>query len=549
MSDAPRFGRDRSKISGVSCHLWLGHLIAFIQSQVVPTQEMEDILVICKNLLRFSALVVLVGMTGMVAAAQTRKPVQSAGDFWGPRYSLESYAQRTLSKKTSGLPALERWNRIAIDASGLDHTPVAPGETRVFGEQLGPCRASRAMAIVHVAMFEAINAIVGKYRSFTGMYVAPAKCNKPIAIAQAAHDTLVVLFPSQKPAFDAELAEDLNAFSNKAAKTNAIALGKTAALSALGICYNDNSNHREQLMNTEYVPSDQPGYWRQDPISLIPIALGSKWPTVRPLVMTSASQFRLPPPPAIDTPEYAVAYNEAKRLGGDGITTPTERTAEQTIISTFWAYDGTPSLCAPPRLYNQIAVQIGTEFHSDDIDMARMLALCNVAMADAGIAAWDSKYFYNYWRPITAIREADPGTGPTGLGDNNPATTGDPTFSPLGAPASNLNGPNFTPPFPAYPSGHATFGAALFESLRNVYGTDNHQFTFVSDEFNGETHDNQGNPRPLIPRTFNTFSQAEEENGQSRIYLGIHWSFDKTGGITQGEQVADYVFANAFQPK
>jgi hypothetical protein len=119
---------------------------------------------------------------------------------------------------------------------------------------------------------------------------------------------------------------------------------------------------------------------------------------------------------------------------------------------------------------------------------------------------------------------------------------------PLGAPASNLAGPNFTPPFPAYPSGHAGFGAALFEVLRNFYGADDVEFTFVSDEYNGVTLDNEGNVRPLRPRTFATFSEAEEENGQSRIYLGIHWSFDKTEGIALGREVGDYVFENLFLP-
>jgi hypothetical protein len=145
------------------------------------------------------------------------------------------------------------------------------------------------------------------------------------------------------------------------------------------------------------------------------------------------------------------------------------------------------------------------------------------------------------WRPVTGIREADPGTGPTGAGDNNPGTTGDVNFTPLGAPASNLQGPNFTPPFPAYPSGHATFGGLLFEVLRNYYGTDTIPFTFVSDEWNGETRNIDGTVRPKRPRSFNTLSQAEEENGQSRIYLGIHWSYDKTEGIAQGRRVADYV--------
>jgi len=180
--------------------------------------------------------------------------------------------------------------------------------------------------------------------------------------------------------------------------------------------------------------------------------------------------------------------------------------------------------------------------------MARLLALVNVAMADAGIAIWDSKYFYQFWRPVTGIREADEGTGPSGDGDGNPDTVGDPTFMPLGAPASNLSGPNFTPPFPTYPSGHAGFGGALFQTIRKFYGRDDIAFTFVSDEFNGETVDNEGNVRPLLPRSFNSLSQAEEENGQSRIYLGIHWSFDKTEGIAQGRRVADFVFKTTFLP-
>ncbi len=183
-------------------------------------------------------------------------------------------------------------------------------------------------------------------------------------------------------------------------------------------------------------------------------------------------------------------------MGGDGDTTPTERTEDQTLAGIYWAYDGTPSLCAPPRLYNQIAVAIADQMGTDIVDLARLLALVNVAMSDAGVASWESKYYYQFWRPVTGIREADRGTGPTGRGDGNPLTIGDPEFSPLGAPASNLQGPDFTPPFPAYPSGHAVFGGALFQTLRNFYRTDNIPFTFVSDELNGETRDNEGNPAP-----------------------------------------------------
>jgi hypothetical protein len=268
---------------------------------------------------------------------------------------------------------------------------------------------------------------------------------------------------------------------------------------------------------------------------------------VTPFVLQSGDQFRVPPPPALDSAEYAAAYAEVQSLGGDDVITPTVRTEDETHIGIFWAYDGTPSLCAPPRLYNQITAQIAEQQHTKGLEYARLLALVNVAMADAGIGVWESKYHYRFWRPVTGIRESDPGTGPSGLGDGNDATAGDPTFSPLGAPASNLTGPNFTPPFPAYPSGHAGFGGALFETLRRFYRTDHLPFTFVSDEFNGVTRDNQGNVRPYLPRSFETFSQAEEENGQSRIYLGIHWAFDKEQGIAQGNHVADYVYDHAFR--
>ena len=121
------------------------------------------------------------------------------------------------------------------------------------------------------------------------------------------------------------------------------------------------------------------------------------------------------------------------------------------------------------------------------------------------------------------------------------------TFTPLGAPASNLSGPDFTPPFPAYPSGHAGFGGAIFQILRRFYGTDQIDFRFVSDEFNGITRGNDDIVRPLRPRRFASLSEAEEENGQSRIYLGIHWAFDKTEGITQGRRVANYVYDRAFR--
>ncbi|MBA2585396.1 MAG: phosphatase PAP2 family protein [Chthoniobacterales bacterium] len=467
---------------------------------------------------------------------------------FGERFRARSLAATAPAGPKLGTDAIHRWNQIAIDATGLDHTPVAPGENRVFGEQLGPGRAARAMAIVHIAIFDAVNAVTHRYQSYTGIQATRGPVSLDAAISQAAHDTLRALYPSQTASFDGWLAADLLRIQNKSARKNGIDLGQRVATALLVLRAADGSEIGEPHVEIDYLTTNLAGHWRQDPISLIPLALGAHWGACRPFVLTTSKQFRTPPPPALTSAEYATAYNETRNFGGDGLITPTQRTPEQTFIGIFWAYDGTPSLCAPPRLYNQIVVQIADQTHLGATELARLLALVNVAMADTGIAVWDSKYYWDFWRPITGIRESDPGTGPSGTGDGNALTMGDPTFLPLGAPASNLHGPNFTPPFPAYPSGHAGFGGAIFEILRRFYGTDRIGFTFVSDEFNGFTRGNDGNIRPYMPRSFSTLSQAEEENGQSRIYLGIHWSFDKTEGIAQGRRVADYVFSHAFAP-
>jgi hypothetical protein len=497
-----------------------------------------------------AALASLLATTGAAAGAEAlRDERHYLGPQYQPRPGRAPTARARIPRRTAvAADTLRYWNGVAIDASGLDHTPPAKGEEREFGEQLGPGRASRAMAIVHIAMFDAVNAIVGGYESYTGIPRAPRAASIDAAIAQAAHDTLVEVFPAQREALDELLFDDLaHARGGWRMKAEGRRTGRRAAAAILAMRERDGSRSEDPEMGTEWITSDQPGHWRQDPIGQSPIALGAKWGKVRPFVLRSLAPFRAPPPPSMASAAYTDAYNEAKALGGDGRTTPTERSEEQTHIGIFWAYDGTPSLCAPPRLYNQLVTTV-SERSDDVIKLARLYALANVAMADAAIAIWESKFFYDFWRPVTGIREADDGTGPTGDGDGNPATLGDASFVPLGAPASNLAGPNFTPPFPTYPSGHAGFGGALFQVLRRIYGTDRVAFTFVSDEFNGETVGNDGKVRPFLPRSYDSFSQAEEENGQSRIYLGIHWAFDKTEGIAQGRRVANYVFEHAFRP-
>lgn len=493
-------------------------------------------------------LTVLTPLVSVHAETDRWSNVSDHQSFWGSKYQdpYRRDAYRPCPNRRH-LDAVRRWNSIAIDASGLDHTPVRAGENRVFGEQVGPGRSSRAMAIVHIAMFDTITAVLGGYESYTDLERCRVPVSLDLAVSQAAHDTLVALYPSQAAALDAELQENLDDVPASDLKNASIALGQTAAETILAFRSQDGANQPEVRVNVDWITNPAPGHWRQDPVSRHPLALGAHWSECVPFVLETPSQFRVPPPPALNSPRYTAAYNEVKRLGGDGITTPTKRTLDQSRIGIFWAYDGTPSLCAPPRLYNQVAIQIADQLGTDPVSLARLLVLINVGMADAGIAIWESKYFYDVWRPVTAIRESDPGTGPTRLGDGNPWTIGDPAWTPLGAPASNLTGPNFTPPFPAYPSGHAGFGGTLFQILRRFYRTDAVKFRLVSDEFNGVTRGNDGKIRPLIPRTYQSFTQAEEENGQSRIYLGIHWSFDKTEGIIQGRKIGNYVFDNCFR--
>ena len=434
------------------------------------------------------------------------------------------------------------WNEVALDTTAIDHTPVQPGEQRVFGEQFGPHRSSRAMAIVHIAMFEAENAITQHYQSYAHVAPVTGDVSTDYAIAQAAHDALVYLYPSQTARLDAILALDAarmpgDATSLAAGRT----LGQAAAAAIIALRSADGSQYVEPVVGGPFTPIGGVGHWSPDPVSNLQLYLGAYWGAVTPFTMASGDQFRAPPPPALTDPAYTKAFNQVEKLGGDPhFGTPTSRTHKQGFEGVFWSYDGTPALCAPPRLYNQIARAIVLQKGMNSVSEAgRMLALINTAMADAAISAWNTKWFYQFWRPVTAIRSADQG--------GNTRVNPDPTWYPLGASATNTRGPNFTPPFPAYVSGHATIGGALFQILRHYY-PDTTPFAFTSDEYNGLNTGDDGKLRPLHPLNFASFTEAETQNAESRIYLGVHWQFDADQGVIEGHKVADWVWANAFRP-
>jgi hypothetical protein len=422
-----------------------------------------------------------------------------------------------------------RWNLLALDANKLDHAIGGPASAA------GPGKSARALAIVHSAIYDAADSIVHAYQPYKVSVAAAPGASVEAAIAAAGHDTLAAMYPTMQATFDAALTQDLAGIPGAAAQAGA-SVGHQVAAQILALHENDGSN-----TNPPYTPSGLIGTWTPDPLHPGQHALNPGWGAVTPFAMVDVASFQAPPPPALNSPEYAAAYNELIALGGDGVTTATTRTAEQTQIGIFWAYDGQPGLGTPPRMYNQITRVIAAQKGNTEIQNARLFALINIAMADAGVASWDTKYLENFWRPVTAIRAGDL--------DGNANTQGNSTWAPLGAQADNGNGTNFTPPFPAYTSGHATFGAAAFRMIADFYGTDKISFDFTSDEFNGQTRDQDGNVRPVVTRHFDTLSQAIEENGQSRIYLGIHWAFDKTAGIAQGTDLADYIFEHTMRAK
>ncbi len=445
------------------------------------------------------------------------------------------------------------WNAVALEASAIGHTKPE-GDPNLTFEQLGPHRASRATAMAHIAIFDASNAVFKKYKSFTNVPDASGEVSVDLAIAYAARGVLRDLYKQQAGKFDAILqAEEvrIKTMVSPTAATNGINLGLAVAKAVLDSRMGDGAEELDPEVKNVMLKTGA-GYWSVDPVSKINVALGYHWGKVKPFVIAKIDDFALPPPPAVTSDLYKKAFDEVYALGGDGKTTHTTRTRDEAFKGVFWAYDGTANLCAPPNLYNQVAIQVEEQMRlqrkltKDPADLARYLAIINVGMADAAIAAWKAKWEYQYWRPVTAIQY-------TGAG-NHPHIVPNLSFMPLGAPASNGRGPNFTPPFPAYPSGHAVFGGLLFQTLREYWKPGPEEFTeafsFVSDEFNGVTAPaGESVPRPRLPQSYLSFADAEYENGRSRIWLGIHWQFDADFGIRQGNSIASFVMKTSFLPR
>lgn len=392
----------------------------------------------------------------------------------------------------AGADVVIDWNNVALHAIRVDKT--------------APPKASRALACVHVALFDAINSITGApyepYLVPRTEFIAPV--DPTAAAAAAAHLALTDLFPAQAATFDAALATSLAAIPDGPAKTSGVDWGKSVARQILDARKDDGSD--------AVVAYEAPGganWWARTPPAFADPLLPN-WPYVKPWAMSRSDQFRQGPPPASTSAEYARAFREVKRLGR---ATSSSRTAEQSQIALFWA-DG-PGTATPPGHWHVIAQDLARAKGNTVIENARLFALLGIAAADAAVVAWDHKYYYSHWRPVTGIQHADT--------DGNPKTSADPDWAPFIA----------TPPFPAYVSGHSTFSSVSATVLALFFGTDAIPFTTTSDAL------------PGVERSFDSLSEAAEEAGQSRIYGGIHWQYDNQIGLASGRSLGEHVFFHA----
>ncbi len=388
-----------------------------------------------------------------------------------------------------------------------------------------PCPIGRAGGMIQGAIYDAVNSIDRTRRPYLGFLAANARSSKEAAIAAAAHGVLVHLFPAQQAIFDAELATRLALIANGSAKTLGIAVGEAAAAQMISARKDDGSD-----LPDNYVIGGNPGDWRPTYPDFTPRPFSPRWGDTVPFCMKRGDDFRRHPlgfrnvGALLRSQGYADHFDDVKSLGSRHSTT---RTAEQTRIAFFWANDVNGTYKPPGHLF--YITQVISADHRLSLEAnARLFALVGLAMADAGVAAWDTKYktAIDLWRPITAIREAG--------SDGNPSTQPDPNWEPLNS---------FSPPFPAYTSGHATFGAAQAGVLAEFFGTDRITFTIDSE-------DPFYNALPIHgPRTFHRLSDAAIENGLSRIYLGVHFRFDATDGNAAGFALGHDVGKRFLRPR
>ncbi|MFZ0159779.1 MAG: vanadium-dependent haloperoxidase, partial [Kineosporiaceae bacterium] len=315
---------------------------------------------------------------------------------------------------------------------------------------------------------------------------------------------------------EAYYASTLAAIPAGRAKDAGIAVGRAAAAAILARRSADGSD--TQLADNTFPQGTRPGQWRFTPDR--PFAFAPGWGTVKPFVLKDAAQFLPGPPPALTGRRYARDVAEVKRLGGDGVTTPSARTAQQTQTALFW-------LQSSPLVWNQVARSALASRHLDLWEQARLFGLLNMALADGYIASFTTKYHYRFWRPVTAIRLAG--------SDGNPRTHPDPTWTPLAT----------TPPIPDYESAHTVEGDAAAAVLRGVLGTDRVDFSICSYTLPAGSTCTDAHP---VMRHYTSLSRAAWDNGESRIYIGFHFRTAVEKGHAMGKSVGRLAVREAMEP-
>src|SRR6476620_10331427 len=334
------------------------------------------------------------------------------------------------------------WNatlRNVIQTDGIVNSPALAN----------PGWSTRTIAMANAAMYDAFQAVNRNYQPFLANISAPG-VSRDAAAAQAAYDLILECYPLRQSILDTALATTLNAIPASNEKNAGIGLGHLIAQQYTAARANDGSN-----TTAPWPEGTLPGQWRSDPLHSPQTAWGPLWGAVAPFAVNGATQFPPAGTPALNSPAYTAAYNQVKEWGA---LNSASRTADQTKIGLFWAYDR-PSMGPPPVLFVRNLEEIAAAVGNTPEQNARLFAMASISMADAATAAWNVKFSDDFWRPISAIRE--------GENDTNPNTVGDPNWVPLGAPGADPNSStdDFTPPFPSYTSGHATMGGAVFKAI------------------------------------------------------------------------------------
>lgn len=400
----------------------------------------------------------------------------------------------TIASALCAASALAAPCALADMVTDWNETAVAAGYTA----RVSPDMHSRNMAIVHLAAFEALNSIEPRFTPYRARLPVEPGASPEAAVAAAAHDALVRLFPEQAKELDAALQASLGKLPDGPAKAAGVRLGSQAAAAMLAERDKDGTGapirYRPFTVAGKYVPTAFPS--------------SSTWAGVRPFALRSADQFRPPAPYALTSAQWAKDFNEIKSLGAK---TGSSRTPEQTDIARFWQLTG-------PATYNPVARQLAAAKNLDLLDTARLFALSSMATADAAVAVFDAKYTYGFWRPVTAIRLADI--------DGNDATEMDPGWEPFAA----------TPMHPEYPCAHCIFQGSAASVLRSLYGDSVPRFTMTS------------TTAPGVTRSFDKLSDYVADVVNGRVYEGVHYRTSGEVGAAMGRQIGEYVTQNQLRP-